>query len=57
MCIIWILIVILHALIGTLVCDKIGVLYGSDDTLELISDGVLAAFWPLTILIHFLFKP
>lgn len=47
------IIFILYALIGTFVCDKIGALYGSDDTLELISDGVLVTFWPLTVLIHF----
>ncbi len=53
--IIWILIIfILYALFGKLICDKIGALYGSDDTLELISDGVLVALWPLTVVIHFL---
>ena len=55
--IIWILIIfILYVLIGILICDKIGALYGSDDTLELISDGVLVTFWPLTVLIHFTFE-
>lgn len=52
----FLIIVILYVLIGVLVCDKIGTLYGSDDIFELISDGVLIAFWPLTVVIHFLLK-
>ena len=53
--IIWILIIfILYALIGASVCNKIDALYGSDDTLELIIDGILIAFWPLTVVIYFL---
>jgi hypothetical protein len=49
-----ILIFLVYSLLGTLICDKIGVLYDTDDFLESLSDGVLIAFWPLTVLIHFL---
>lgn len=49
--IVWILIVfILYILIGILVCNKIGILYGGDDALDLIVDSVLIAFWPVTVL-------
>lgn len=49
--IVWILIVfILYILIGISVCNKIGILYGSDDTLDLIVDSVLIAFWPAAVL-------
>ena len=51
-----ILILLVYSLLGTMICDKIGVLYGSNDFLELLSDGLLIAFWPLTLLIHFLFE-
>lgn len=45
--IVWILIVfILYILIG----NKIGILYGGDDALDLIVDSVLIAFWPVTVL-------
>ena len=45
--IVWILIVfILYILIG----NKIGILYGSDDALDLIVDSVLIAFWPAAVL-------
>ena len=46
---------IVYSLLGTMICDKIGALYGSDDFLELIVDGILIAFWPLTLMFHFLF--
>ena len=53
---IWILIIcILYVLIGILVCNKIGILYGSDDALDLIVDIVLIAFWPLTVLFYLLY--
>lgn len=49
--IVWILIVfILYILIGISVCNKIGILYGGDDALDLIVDSVLIAFWPATVL-------
>ena len=52
---IWILIIsILYALIGILVCNKIDILNGSDDVLGLIVDGVMIAFWPLTVLFYLL---
>ena len=51
---IWIILCFLvYSLVGTLICDKLDILYGSDDIVELIVDGILIAFWPLTILIHF----
>lgn len=49
--IVWILIVfILYILIGISVCNKIGILYGGDDALDLIVDSVLIAFWPAAVL-------
>lgn len=49
--IVWILIVfILYILIGISVCNKIDILYGGDDALDLIVDSVLIAFWPVTVL-------
>lgn len=49
--IVWILIVfILYILIGISVCNKISILYGGDDALDLIVDSVLIAFWPVTVL-------
>lgn len=54
---IWIILCFLiYSLIGTFICDKIGALYGTDDILESIVDGILIAFWPLTVLAHYLFK-
>ena len=50
---IWI-ISILYALIGILVCNKIDMLDGGDDVLGLIVDGVMIAFWPLTVLFYLL---
>jgi hypothetical protein len=41
-------------LLGTIICNKFDALYGSDDILELIVDGILITFWPLTVLIYFL---
>ncbi len=52
---IWIILCFLvYSLIGTLVCDRLDILYGSDDIVELIVDGVLIAFWPLTIVFYLL---
>jgi hypothetical protein len=54
--IIWILIIfMLYALIGTFVCNKIDALYGSDDFLETIVDGILITFWPITLMSYVLF--
>ena len=50
---IWILI-ILYALIGILVCNKIDILNGGDDVLGLAVDSVMIAFWPLTVLFYLL---
>ena len=50
---IWI-ICILYVFIGILVCNKIDILDGSDDVLGLIVDGVMIAFWPLTVLFYLL---
>lgn len=50
---IWI-ICILYVLIGILVCNKINILNGGDDVLGLIVDGVMIAFWPLTVLFYLL---
>lgn len=52
---IWVLIIsILYTLIGILVCNKINMLDGSDDILDLIIEGVMIAFWPLTVLFYLL---
>ena len=52
---IWVLIIsILYALIGILVCNKIDILNGGDDVLGLIVDSVMIAFWPLTVLFYLL---
>ena len=52
---IWILIIsILYALIGILVCNKIDILNGGDDVLDLVVDSVMIAFWPLTVLFYLL---
>ena len=52
---IWVLIIsILYALIGILVCNKIDMLNGGDDVLGLIVDSVMIAFWPLTVLFYLL---
>ena len=53
MIMIWI-ICILYFLIGILVCNKIDMLDGGDDVLGLIVDGVMIAFWPLTVLFYLL---
>lgn len=51
----WIILTfIAYSLSGTMICDKIGALYGSDDFLETIVDGILITFWPLTLMFHFL---
>ena len=53
--IVWILIVfILYILIGILVCNKIDMLNGGDDVLDLVVDSVMIAFWPLTVLFYLL---
>ena len=44
----------LYVLIGILVCNKIDILNGGDDVLGLIVDGVMIAFWPLTVLFYLL---
>lgn len=55
MSIIWILIIfVLYALIGTLICDKLGILYDCDDFIYSLVDGILITFWPFTVIIHFL---
>lgn len=52
---IWVLIIsILYALIGILVCNKIDMLNGGDDVLDLVVDSVMIAFWPLTVLFYLL---
>lgn len=52
---IWVLIIsILYTLIGILVCNKIDMLDGSDDILDLIIETVMIAFWPLTVLFYLL---
>ena len=45
---------IAYPLLGTMICDKLGILYDNDDVLESIVDGILIAFWPLTLMFHFL---
>ena len=45
---------ILYTLIGILVCNKIDMQNGGDDVLGLIVDGVMIAFWPLTVLFYLL---
>ena len=52
---IWVLIIsILYALIGILVCNKIDILNGGDDVLDLVVDSVMITFWPLTVLFYLL---
>lgn len=52
---IWVLIIsILYTLIGILVCNKIDILNGGDDVLDLVVDSVMIAFWPLTVLFYLL---
>jgi len=46
---------ITYSLLGTMICDKIGALYGSEDFLELIVDSILIIFWPITLLTYVLF--
>ena len=46
---------LIYSLVGILVCEKIGVLYENDDLLDSIVDGVMFAFWPLTVLFHYSF--
>ena len=54
---IWIILgFLIYSLVGILVCEKIGVLYGNDDLLDSVVDGIMVAFWPLTVLFHFLFE-
>lgn len=54
---IWIILCFLvYSLVGTCICDRLDILYGSDDIMESIVDGILITFWPLTILIHFTFE-
>ena len=50
---IWI-ICILYVLIGILVCNKIDILNGGDDVLDLVIDSVMITFWPLTVLFYLL---
>lgn len=54
---IWIILgYLIYSLVGILVCEKIGLLDGNDDLLDLVADGMVVAFWPLTVLFHFLFE-
>ncbi len=54
---IWIILgFLVYSLVGTLICERLDILYGSDDIVELIVDGILITFWPLTVLIHFIFE-
>ena len=50
---IWI-ICILYVLIGILVCNKIDILNGGDDVLDLVIDSVMITFWSLTVLFYLL---
>ena len=50
-----ILLFIVYSLLGTMICDKIGALYDSDDFLELIVNSILITFWPITLLTYVLF--
>ena len=51
---IWIILCFLvYSLVGTLICERLNILHGSDDIVELIADSILITFWPLTVLIHF----
>ena len=45
---------ILYALIGILICNKIDILNGGDDVLDLVIDSVMITFWPLTVLFYLL---
>lgn len=50
-----VLTLILYFLLGTIICNKFDALYGSDDILELIVDGILITFWPITLMTYVLF--
>jgi len=45
---------LLYSLLGTIICDKLGILYDTNDFIELFVDGLLIAFWPITILAYLL---
>ena len=45
---------ILYALIGILICNKIDILNGGDDILDLVVDSVMITFWSLTVLFYLL---
>lgn len=45
---------ILYVLIGILVCNKIDILNGGDDILDLVVDSVMITFWSLTVLFYLL---
>ena len=45
---------ILYVLIGILICNKIDILNGGDDVLDLVVDSVMITFWSLTVLFYLL---
>lgn len=48
------LLFIVYVLLGIMICDKLGILYDNDDFLDSFVDGICIAFWPITVMIHFL---
>lgn len=48
------LLFIVYVLLGIMICDKLGILYDNDDFLDSFVDAVCIAFWPITVMIHFL---
>lgn len=54
MIVLYILIVLSYSLLGTMICDKLGILYDNDDFLDLLIDGIFIAFWPMMLMFHFL---
>lgn len=55
MTIFWIILsFIAYSLLGIMICDKLDVLYDTDDFIETLIDGILITFWPVTVMAHFL---
>ncbi len=44
---------IIYSLLGTMICDKLGILHDNNDFLDLLIDSIFIAFWPLILIFHF----
>lgn len=45
---------VVYSLLGIMICDKLDVLYDNDDVIDTLVDGLFIAFWPVTVMAHFL---